>query len=237
MDKQISYDLGLLNDVEFLNTSQLEQQFQKACFASGNGHPSIPSNDPRENQSATFGDDTETLMELGEDETKQLEVQLCSRCKAKAVPVQSKKNRTAMNNSSACLRKPATKKQRSSSASTTASSCHGDFDPDPPPDCCYYRRLFENPNSPEAVSVLMEISKSSKSRRNFAAKLNKKLFSNYVRRNSNVAGWKKNKLDKKWISKIKDIVFDYRPLTPDEKCDKEKAWRKCEIAIDTANRQ
>lgn len=88
----------------------------------------------------------------------------------------------------------------------------------------------------ELSSVLIEIASNAKSRPNFAANLNRRIFSEEERRVSNVSGTKrKKKLDPDWIDVIKENVFRYWPFEPGKP--KINAWRECIRAIDTANRQ
>ncbi len=88
----------------------------------------------------------------------------------------------------------------------------------------------------ELSSVLSEIATNAISRKNFAAVLNRRIFSEEERKVSNVSGTKgKKKLDPHWIGIIKENVFRYWPFEPGKP--KINAWRECIRAIDTTNRQ
>ena len=88
----------------------------------------------------------------------------------------------------------------------------------------------------ELSSVLSEIATNATSRKNFAAVLNRRIFSEEERKVSNVSGTKgKKKLDPHWIGIIKETVFRYWPFEPGKP--KINAWRECIRAIDTTNRQ
>lgn len=71
---------------------------------------------------------------------------------------------------------------------------------------------------------------------NFAANLNRRLFTEEERATSNVRG-KANKrmLDVKTVDYIKRVTFRLYPLESSEKDN--TAWNACVIAVDEANRR
>lgn len=88
---------------------------------------------------------------------------------------------------------------------------------------------------PISVQELTNVFTKSSSRRNFAARLVRCLFTEEVRMNSNVNGRGKEMLDPTLIAYVKAKSFEFFPLSGGEKL-KEK-WAECVIAIDEVNRR
>ena len=86
------------------------------------------------------------------------------------------------------------------------------------------------------LDQVMRIKNMSSSRMNFAANLNRRLFTEEERAASNVRG-KANKqmLDVKTVDYIKKVTFRLYPLESSEK--EKTAWNACVIAVDEANRR
>ena len=82
------------------------------------------------------------------------------------------------------------------------------------------------------LDEILPIFYRSCSRRNFAARLVKRLIPEKIQKISNISGTKgKQQLDP---SITKATSFEYWPLKHTENMDKE--WEKCKAAIDQANR-
>ena len=80
---------------------------------------------------------------------------------------------------------------------------------------------------------LTQIFIKSCSRRNFAVNLVRELFSEEVRKNSNVAGRGKEQLDK--VKYVKSTVFKFHPCTQADKVS--DVWKDCIAMIDESNRR
>ena len=85
------------------------------------------------------------------------------------------------------------------------------------------------------LDEIIPIFYKSCSRRNFAARLVKRLILEKIRRISNLSGTKgKQQLDPSIIRYTKATTFEHWPLKHTENMDKE--WEKCKAAIEQANR-
>lgn len=82
---------------------------------------------------------------------------------------------------------------------------------------------------------LTQIFVKSCSRPNFATNLVRELFTKEVRKRSNVAGKKKDKLDAAKMEYVKSTVFKYHPCTQMDKMP--EVWKECIRLIDESNRR
>lgn len=83
-------------------------------------------------------------------------------------------------------------------------------------------------------SELTLIFMKSCSRRNMCVHLTRRLFTEQVRKTSNVSGRNKQKLDQGIISYIKSTAFKY---FPSQNTDVSKEWADCVISIDESCRR
>ena len=81
----------------------------------------------------------------------------------------------------------------------------------------------------------MRMRAESSSRKNFASRLVRELFTIEERKTSNVRGIKKLKLDEDKIAYVRKMTFKLYPLEGGET--EIKAWSQCITAIDEANRR
>jgi len=73
------------------------------------------------------------------------------------------------------------------------------------------------------------------SRPNFAVNLVRELFSEDIRKISNVSGRGKKRLDEEKMAYIKATVFQFHPCPQAEKISEK--WKECVIMIDESNRR
>lgn len=87
-----------------------------------------------------------------------------------------------------------------------------------------------------SLEEIQRIKNSSSSRMNFAAKLNRQLFSVEERKSCNVRGRQgKSMLDPERIKYVKEVTFRMYPVEEDET--DWRAWSACVVAIDESNRR